>query len=387
MSLHLVYIGATAALAPAASLQALAGGGAVFMPADLEPELRGLVAAATACVAPRDVSAASPDAALDAARAGAAVVAISGEGPALARALRARAADAGLLVTTTPAQGFDDALIGDEIVSLKRIVDVLRVRCPWDREQTAGDIISYTVEEVYELADAVVTGDLAEQHGELGDLLLQVCLLSLMLAEQDAGDLGTVAAAIERKLIRRHAHIFGDAVADTPAEVRGQWDRIKREQEGREGVFHDVPGTLPALLLARKLQERAAAVGFDWPGATQAFPKVAEEHAELAEVLLGAGSPGGAFAAPDRLRHEFGDLLFAVVNVARLAHVDPELALRAAALRFEKRVTAAAVLAEDEGKDWSGLGLAAQEEYYQRAKAAEGAAAEPPPQGPPPERP
>ena len=123
----------------------------------------------------------------------------------------------------------------------KQIVAILRTQCPWDREQTAGDIIKYTLEEVYELADAVAQDDLAGEHGELGDLLLQVYLLALMLDERGAGDLGSVAAAIEDKLIRRHAHIFGDAVADTPDEVHGQWERIKREQEGREGIFHEVP--------------------------------------------------------------------------------------------------------------------------------------------------
>ena len=172
---------------------------------------------------------------------------------------------------------------------MRRIIAILREQCPWDRVQTARDIVSYTVEEVYELADAIAEDDLGEEHGELGDLLMQVYFLAQLLEERDAGDVGTVAREIEEKLIRRHAHIFGDAVAETPGEVRGQWDRIKREQEGREGIFHDVPDALPALLLARKLQERAAAVGFDWETAHEAFPKIAEEHAELAEAL---GLPG-----------------------------------------------------------------------------------------------
>jgi uncharacterized protein YabN with tetrapyrrole methylase and pyrophosphatase domain len=169
--------------------------------------------------------------------------------------------------------------------------------------------------------------------------------------------------------------------------VRGQWERIKREQEGREGIFHDVPATLPSLLYARKLQRRAAEVGFDWESAHEAFPKIAEEHGELAEALA-AHAPSGEFddpggdsdaPSPERLemrhdphvRHEFGDLLFAVVNVARKAGVDPELALREAAQRFERRVTAAAGLAVGEGADWAALGLDAQEAYYQRAKALE----------------
>jgi MazG family protein len=377
MSIKLVYIGAAADLAPAASLRALGGSGAMFVPAGLDAALRalidgGLAAGARAVV--RETSVAHLDDVFATAAGGPATVCVAGDdGAALARAVLARAASGGIDVTTVPAAGFDDCLVGDELLSLRRIIAILRRRCPWDREQTAQDIISYTVEETFELADAVAADDLAAEHGELGDLLLQVYFLAMLLSERAAGDLGSVAAAIERKLVRRHAHIFGDAVADTPAEVRDQWERIKREQEGREGVFHDVPATLPALLLARKLQERAAAVGFDWQTAAEAFPKIAEEHAELAEVLL----DGSASAEPDRhdarLRHEFGDLLFAVVNVARKAHVDPELALRQAAARFATRVGAAAGLAEAEGKTWSALGLAEQEGYYQRAKAAQAA--------------
>ena len=297
-------------------------------------------------------------------------------------------------MTVPSGAAFDDALLGQELVSLKRIVDVLRVECPWDREQTPRDIIGYTVEEVYELADAVAGDDLEAEHGELGDLLLQVVLLALMLSERGAGDLASVAADIEVKLIRRHPHIFADGTASTPGEVKRRWERIKVEQEGREGIFHDVPASFPAILQARKLQQRAAAVGFDWSSAAEAFPKIAEEHAELAELFAEAAaagpSPTGAVGAaptsgaapvrdPDRhdprVAHEVGDLLFATVNVARLLHVDPELALREASRRFARRVTAAAGLAAAEGSDWSALDLPLQEQYYQRAKAGETAAA------------
>ena len=151
----------------------------------------------------------------------------------------------------------------------------------------------------------------------------------------------------------------------TAAEVKGRWERIKVEQEGREGIFHDVPSTFHALLYARKLQQRAASVGFDWSSAAEAFPKIAEEHAELAELFAEAaaeaGDAGKAAADPSRhdprLVHEVGDLLFATVNVARLLHVDPELALREAAQRFERRVGDAAALADAEGRDWTALGL------------------------------
>jgi len=412
MSLRLVYIGAAAGLAPAASLRALAGGGAVFVPAGLAGALRDLVAESADPGGGRllELDPADADGLRDllrsAAQLGAPVtVAAAGpQGPELVRRLRAllaeevadpralhaagdagRRADAVEVLTVPAGDLFDDALVGQELVSLKRIVDVLRVQCPWDREQTPTDIVSYTVEEVYELADAVNSGDVAAEHGELGDLLLQVVLLALMLREQGTGDLGSVTHDIEVKLIRRHPHIFADAVADTPAEVKSRWERIKVEQEGREGIFHDVPASFPALLRARKLQQRAGSVGFDWDSAAEAFPKIAEEHGELAELFAeaaasAAGRAGAAATAADpdrhdpRVPHEVGDLLFATVNVARLLHVDPELALREAALRFERRVTTAAALAAAEDADWTALDLPAQETYYQRAKATEAAA-------------
>ena len=393
MGLTLVYIGAAAGLAPAASLRALAGGGAVFVPAGLDGELGHLVAESSVAgggrlfeIDPADGG--GLDDLAGCAVAGEVVVALAGpHGPRLARELRRRVAgplggavapDDAALVTVPAGAAFDDALLGQELVSLKRIVDVLRVECPWDREQTPRDIIGYTVEEVYELADAVADDDPAAEHGELGDLLLQVVLLALMLSERGAGDLASVTADIETKLIRRHPHIFADGTANTPGEVKSRWERIKVEQEGREGIFHDVPAAFPAMLQARKLQQRASSVGFDWSSAAEGFPKIAEEHGELAELFAEAAAMGPV-RDPDRhdprVSHEVGDLLFATVNVARLLHVDPELALREAARRFERRVTAAAALAAAEGRDWSGLDLPLQEQYYQRAKAGETAAA------------
>ncbi|MGO8683293.1 MAG: nucleoside triphosphate pyrophosphohydrolase [Thermoleophilia bacterium] len=404
MSVRLVFIGAAVETVPAASLRALAGSSAVFVPAGCEAELRELVASTSDLLpealrelrptdlaepAPADAAASvdlatatGPANALGSAASASpgrlallpadAVICVAGaQGPMLARAVLAAAARGELGVSTVPvADLFNDLLVAAELTSLRRIVTILRRECPWDREQTAADIIRYTVEEVYELADAVGRDDVAAEHGELGDVLLQVYLLALFLEERSRGDLGTVAQELEAKLVRRHAHIFGDGVAETATAVREQWERIKREQEGRQGIFHDVPATLPALLYARKLQERAAAVGFDWPTAVAAFPKIAEEHRELAEVLLGDGDVPPADHLDPRLIHEFGDLLFATVNVARLAKVDPELALRAAGRRFESRVCGAAELARREDVDWSAIGLVAQEKYYQRAKAA-----------------
>ena len=304
MSLTLVYIGAAAELAPAASLRALAGGGAVFVPAGLDGGLLRLVGQAAD---PGEGRVLEVDAGDDAASR------TSSPGPRRPRhrragraarpAARARAARpaaaAGVSVTTGPrARSSTTPCSARSSCPLKRIVDVLRVECPWDREQTARDIISYTIEEVYELADAIAGDDLAAEHGELGDLLLQVVLLALMLHERDAGDLGSVAHDIEVKLIRRHPHIFADAVAETAADVKGRWERIKVEQEGREGIFHDVPSTFHALLYARKLQQRAASVGFDWSSAAEAFPKIAEEHGELAELFAEAAARDGGPADP-----------------------------------------------------------------------------------------
>ena len=416
MSIRLLYIGAVAGLVPAASLRALAGDGAVFVPKGLPADLADVVAEASGAPPEGELE---PDdlPALWARFEGEPVtVCIAGErGPALARALRARATARGVALETVPdGPDFDDCLIGQELVSLRRITSILREQCPWDREQRAADIISYTIEEVYELADAVMAERLDAEHDELGDVLFQVYFLSRLLEEQRAGDLGSVAAEIEQKLIRRHAHIFGDAVAETAGDVRGVWERVKRGAEGREGVFHNVPPTLPALLLARKVQQRAAAVGFDWDHVLEAFPKIAEEHGELAELLEGGGparvdewaaqadakdpsrdsSGSGSTQRPDggvgrpadetarwadaaleherALRHEFGDLLFATVNVARKAGIDPEIALRQASDRFVRRVDAAVELAARDGRDWSALDLGAQDDYYRRAKSGEG---------------
>lgn len=253
------------------------------------------------------------------------------------------------------------------VFELGRLYDLtmrLRSECPWDRKQTQESIIAYTLEETHELADAIhdreTRGDDAVL-GELGDLLFQVYFMASVAEEQDLYDLGDVAAGIHAKLVRRHPHIFGDAQADTPEEVRRTWDAIKRDSEGREGIFHDVPSAFPSTLLAQKVQQRAAAVGFDWESAPDVMAKVEEETAEIAEELA-AGSD------PERLAAEVGDLLFSVVNLARKLKVDPELALRRTALRFRDRVEAAARSAGEDGRVFEDMELSEQESYYQQAK-------------------
>ena len=259
-----------------------------------------------------------------------------------------------------------DGPLGD----LRELTRRLRADCPWDREQTARTIVPHTVEEAYEVADAALADDPAKLRDELGDLLFQVFFLSLLLEEQGHGDLDEVTRAVHDKLVRRHPHVFGDAEARTAGRVRERWEAIKTEQEGRQGVFHDVPASLPALLLARKVQRRAAAVGYDWPDLDGPATKLREELDELLVELDRAGRPAPE-TEPDRhVEAELGDLLFTVVNLARFVNVDPELALRRTTVRFQERVELAERLAAEAGETWAELDLEGQERWYERAKAS-----------------
>jgi MazG family protein len=268
--------------------------------------------------------------------------------------------------------------VGDDapLVELRELTRRLRAECPWDREQTARTIVPHTVEEAYEVADAALADDPAKLRDELGDLLFQVFFLSLLLEEQGQGDLEDVTRAVHEKLVRRHPHVFGDAEARTAGRVRERWEEIKTEREGRTGVFHDVPESLPALLLARKAQRRAAAVGYDWPDLDGPSEKVREELDELLAELARAGRPAPE-TEPDRaVEAELGDLLFTVVNLARFVNVDPELALRGATGRFRRRVELAERLAAEAGETWTELDLEGQERWYERAKSTMGSPVE-----------
>jgi uncharacterized protein YabN with tetrapyrrole methylase and pyrophosphatase domain len=210
----------------------------------------------------------------------------------------------------------------DAAAALRRLDEItrrLRRECPWDREQDERSIVPHTVEEAYELADAAAAGDDAKILDELGDVLFQVHFLALLLEERGAGSLGEVAETMSEKLIRRHPHVFGETEARTAGEVLKNWDRIKRDEEGRgaDDPFADVPENLPALLYARKMQRRAASAG------------LAGEDAQ--ERLSGPD-------ARDEAERWVGETLFALVDVARRMRVDPELALRAAAGRFRDRL-------------------------------------------------
>jgi MazG family protein len=257
------------------------------------------------------------------------------------------------------------------LLELQELTERLRADCPWDREQTATTIVPHTVEEAYEVADAAQAGDDAKLLDELGDLLFQVYFLALLLSERGAGDLERVAQAIHAKLVARHPHVFGEVEAETAGRVRENWERIKRDQEGRVGIFHDVPGSLPALIHARKVQRRAAAVGFEYPDAAPALADLDDELRELREALDLVGDPAPEAEPDPAVAGEVGDVLFAAVNVARRVNVDPELALRAASERFVARVEEAERLAAGEGRSFTELPVDEQDRYFDRAKEAQ----------------
>jgi nucleoside triphosphate diphosphatase len=258
--------------------------------------------------------------------------------------------------------------LADALLNLQDLTERLRHDCPWDREQTERTIVPHTVEEAYEVADAAIERDDAKLADELGDLLFQVYFLALLLKERGAGDLEEVARLVHEKLVRRHPHVFGEAEARTAGRVRERWEEIKRTDEEREGIFHDVPESLPALLYARKVQRRATAIGFEYPDTAGALADLDDEVRELKDALAEAGEIAPETEPPAHVFEEMGDVFFAAVNVARRLNVDPELALRAMTRRFVERVERAEQRAAGEGKSFADLELEEQDRYFDLAK-------------------
>ena len=223
----------------------------------------------------------------------------------------------------------------DAIAELDAITRRLRRECPWDHAQDERSIVPHTVEEAYELADAAAAGDDEKLLDELGDVLFQVHFLALLLEERGAGDLRAVAENTTAKLIRRHPHVFAEVEVEGTDDVRSNWDRIKREQEGRgsAGPFADVPENLPGLLYARKLQRRAASAGLPGPaaGPTDAAARLEQAVAALREAPIATDPENRTDEDRDRVEEAIGQLLLATTDLARVTRVDPELTLRRAA--------------------------------------------------------
>jgi MazG family protein len=259
--------------------------------------------------------------------------------------------------------------LAEALVELQELTRRLRRDCPWDREQTARTIVPHTIEEAYEVADAALARDDVKLLDELGDLLFQVYFLALLLEERGHGDLEQAARLIHEKLVRRHPHVFGDVEAETAGRVRSNWEAIKRDQEGRSGIFHDVPESLPSLLYARKVQRRAAAIDFEYPHVQGALADLDDEVREVKEAIEAAGAEPAPETEPDsHVFDELGDVLFAAVNVARRVNVDPELALRAASQRFRDRIERAEARASESGEAFAELSLEQKDAYFDEVK-------------------
>jgi ATP diphosphatase len=269
-----------------------------------------------------------------------------------------------------------------DIARLIEIMAALRTPgtgCPWDLQQDFATIAPYTVEEAHEVADAIARADLDDLREELGDLLLQVVFHARMAQEQDAFDFGDVVEAITRKLIRRHPHVFGDVRGLSPDEVKGLWERIKAEEKAERRTrgkadeeteaLAGIPAGMPSLMRALKLQQKAGKVGFDWNDPLAVLAKIREETAEI-ETEIEAG-------AQDKAASEVGDLLFAVVNLARHLDVDPDTALRAANLKFQRRFAAIETALAARGRTPAQATLAEMDALWDAAKVAEKAAEKP----------
>ena len=284
---------------------------------------------------------------------------------------------------STPLPGPDSAGAPQpsrDIATLIAIMAALRTPgtgCPWDLEQDFASIAPYTIEEAYEVADAIARADILDLRDELGDLLLQVVFHARMAQERGLFDFGGVVEAITAKLIRRHPHVFGEARHLPPAEVKALWGRIKAQEKAERraargtdgladgeaaGLLAGIPANLPALTRAEKLQSRASTVGFDWNDARQVLAKIREEADEVDAALASGDRQATA--------EEVGDLLFAVANLARHAGVDPEAALRGTNAKFERRFGYIEQELGRQGRSLAGASLEEMEALWQAAKTA-----------------
>ncbi len=241
---------------------------------------------------------------------------------------------------------------------LLNIMDDLREKCPWDKKQTLESLRHLTIEETYELADAILDNDMEELKGEIGDLMLHMVFYSKIASEQKAFDITDVLTAICDKLIHRHPHIYGDVVAEDEATVKANWEKLKLK-EGKKSVLEGVPKSLPSLVKAARIQEKVRGIGFDWDNQEQVWEKVQEELEEL-KVEVDQQT--------DRIESEFGDVLFSMINYARFIGVNPETALERTNKKFIKRFAAMEVMINLENKILSDMNLEEMDVYWEKAK-------------------
>ncbi|MFN5442859.1 MAG: nucleoside triphosphate pyrophosphohydrolase [Crocinitomicaceae bacterium] len=245
---------------------------------------------------------------------------------------------------------------------LLAIMDDLREKCPWDKKQTFETLRTLTIEETYELADAISTNDLNAIQGEIGDLFLHLVFYCKLGEEVKAFTVDSVLNAICEKLIFRHPHIYGDVKVETEEEVKANWEKLKLK-EGKKSVLEGVPNSLPALVKAIRIQEKVRGVCFDWDDKTQVWDKVQEELQELNDAEKSKNQ--------DEIESEFGDVLFALINYARFIGVNPENALEKTNLKFKRRFTTMEDFIREEKKDISNMKLEELDKYWNKAKALE----------------
>lgn len=262
----------------------------------------------------------------------------------------------------------------DDLLAVMAALRTPGTGCPWDLAQTFATIVPYTIEEAYEVADAIARGESSDLREELGDLLFQVVYHARMAEEEGAFAFAHVVDAITLKMLRRHPHVFGTAEERAAGAAEGFWDRIKSEEKtGRAtpSLLEDVPLALPALTRAVKLQDKAAKVGFDWPSLAPVFEKMREELAELEEAAGACLGTGSAALPANAIEEEFGDLLFVVANVARHLGIDPEGALRAANRKFARRFRYIEERLAAEGRSPAQSSLEDMDRLWNEAKAGE----------------
>ncbi len=239
------------------------------------------------------------------------------------------------------------------------IMDELREQCPWDKKQTLTSLRYLTIEETYELSDAILEGDLEELKGEVGDLLLHMVFYSKIASEQEAFDIGDALNSICEKLIRRHPHIYGDVNAMDEETVKANWEKIKLE-EGRDSVLEGVPKSLPAMVKANRIQEKARGVGFDWNNPDEVWGKVEEELTEFKAAAKGKDM--------EEVEAEFGDVLFSLINYARFVKVNPEDALERTNKKFIKRFQYIEEQAKQSSRTISDLSMNEMNTFWEAAK-------------------